>query len=70
MLEALSSIVSAIGAVFSFIISTFQSLFAFFSLVDRSVHYLAAIWVFLPVPLVAFAAAGIAVAVVLRLIGR
>lgn len=70
MLDALGSIVSAIGAVFSFIISFFQSLFSFFSLVDQSVRYLGVIWAFLPLPLIAFAAAGIAVAVVLRLIGR
>lgn len=70
MLEALQSIVSAVGVAMSFIVSFFQGIISFVVLIGQSLVYLKVFMAFLPLPLEAFCFTGILVAVVLRLIGR
>lgn len=70
MLAALKGIVDALGVGLSFIQSFFAGLISFFTLAASAVTFVTSMIGALPSVLVAFAAATIAVVVVLHLLGR
>lgn len=70
MLDFLGSIGEAISIGVQFITSTVQGILSVFSIIAESTSFLTTCFSAIPAPLLLFASAGIAIVIVLQLIGR